>query len=176
MSEENPMTVADLAKQLSAITGQPEDYHARQIRAQTRSGVLEPFARGGSGPTAPALYNKASLCRALILHTLAMVGLEMPALEKVRRVMAGLHVDPRSRKPNVVERVDGIEWSIDRIRAGEPAFLHLEYTAWHDADGKPGLSGVFSDEGVSHQNPISPRLAFIVLPLRELLAPVVAEG
>lgn len=176
MSEENPMTVADLAKQLSAITGQPEEYHARQIRAQTRSGVLEPFARGGSGPTAPALYNKAALCRALILHTLAVIGLEMPALEKVNRAMSTLYVDPRSRKPNTVERVDGIEWAIDRVRAGEPAFLHLEYSVWPICEGDLGPSGFITGDGALHQNPISPRLAFIVMPLGELLAPVISEG
>lgn len=172
MSEENPMTVADLAKRLSAITGQPEAYHARQLRAQTRSGVLEPFARGGSGPTAPALYNKTSLCRALVLHTLAMVGLEMPALDRVRNAMSALSVDARARKPNKVEPVDGIEWAIERIRADEVAFLHLEYTSWPATDGKPGLSGFVSSDNASHQNDLSPRLAFVVLPLHTLFAPV----
>jgi hypothetical protein len=173
MTETNPMTVADIAQQLAAITGQTESYHARQLRAQTRAGVLEPYARGGSGPTAPALYNNASLCRALILYTLTMVGLEMPALEKVIAAMSSLSVDPKSREPNQVERVDGIEWAINRIRTGEAAFLHLEYTAWLSQDGTPRLSGFVSADSNSEQNELSPRLAFIVLPLRELLKPVV---
>ena len=166
------LTVADLAKQLAKITGLSETYHARQLRAQIREGALVSPVRGGSGPTAPALFDNAGVARALILHTLAMTGLEMPLLRQAGRACEV--VNPMTRKAGAVEPSDGIALAIYRLKADPKAkmYLHLSVSEWPGDEGEMSLGGWISDLAEPFDNPTSPSLINISLPLHTILKPV----
>ena len=165
-------TVADLAKQLAQVTALSETYHARQLRAQIREGALVSPVRGGSGPTAPALFDNAGVARAMILHTLAMTGLEMPLLRQAGRACEV--VNPAARKRNTVEPSDGVALAISRLEADPKAkmYLQLSVSEWPGDEGEMSLGGWISDSAEPFDSPVSPSLICISLPLHTILKPV----
>lgn len=169
-----PMSISGLAERLAAVTAEPESYHARQLRAQVREGVLQPYARGGEGATAPALFNESGLCRAMILHTLALLGVQTPILRDASAAMSV--VDPRTRKGGAMESSDGIDLAIGRIRAGQDMFLHLDFHDWPGEDGDLRPSGWVSHLPTPHESKALPPVATIVLPLHRTLKPLLGIG
>lgn len=171
MTNSNPLSVGELAQRLAPITGNSEAFHARQLRAQIREGALKPSLRGGSGPTAPALFDDIGLCRALVLHALASVKQEMDTLKAVATIMET--VDPRARKADVVEP-DGMALAVARIRNGEAMFLHLEFSMWPvEGEEDREVSGWITNDPTPNDSAIMPRRAWIVLPLHHVLKPLV---
>ena len=166
------MSVGDLAEGLAKVTNLSLTYHARQLRAQIREKALVSLVRGGSGLTAPVLFDESGLGRAMILHTLAMMGLEMPLLRQVAR--AGEVVDPTDRKRDTVEPSDGIALAIARMKADPEAkmYLHLSLAEWPGEDGELGLGGYVASTPTPSESPILPPLAMIILPLHSILKPV----
>ena len=166
------LTVGDLAKQLAKVTDLSETYHARQLRAQIREGALVSPVRGGSGLTAPVLFDDAGVARAMILHTLAMMGLEMPLLRQAAR--AGEVVNPSDRKRDSVEPSDGIALAIARMKADPESkmYLHLSLSEWPGEDGDLSFDGYVASTPTPSESPILPPLAMIVLPLHSILKPV----
>lgn len=132
-----------------------------------------PSLRGGSGVTAPALFDETGLCRALVLHALASVKQEMDTLKAVATIMET--VDPRARKGDVVEP-DGMELAVARIRNGEPMFLHLEFSMWpEEGEEDREVSGWLSNDPTPTDSAIMPRRAWIVLSLHTILQPLLAR-
>lgn len=165
------MSVGELAEQLAPITGNSAAFHARQLRAQIREGVLTPSMRGGSGVTAPALFDETGLCRALVLHNLASIGQEMGALKDAATAMG--NVAPTARKGDTTEPSDGIAFAMNRARNGAEVFLHLEFSTW-PATGQEdrSVSGWITDSSLVSDSPIMRRRAWIVIPLHTVLKPL----
>lgn len=174
MSDPTFMSVGDLAARLAKITGNSETYHGRQLRAQTREGALVPSMRGGSGKTAPALFDHTGLCRALVLHVLASrYNQEMPVLKDVPAIMAT--VDPRARKGDTLEPSDGMELAIARVRAGQKMYLHVEFGDWPDPGQEDrAVSGWITESPEVAESPVAETLGWIVLPLHTILKPLLA--
>lgn len=171
MTDLSHLSVGDLAQRLAPITGNSEAFHARQLRAQIRGGALKPSFRGGSGATAPALFDQIGLCRALVLHCLASVKQEMDTLKAVATIMET--VDPRARRADTVEP-DGMALAVYRIRSSEPMFLHLEFSMWPvEGEEDSEVSGWISNDPTPNDSAILPRRAWIVLPLHHVLKPLV---
>ena len=168
------LTVADLAKQLAKVTDLSETYHARQLRAQIREGALVSPVRGGSGLTAPVLFDDAGVARAMILHTLAMMGLEMPLLRQAGRACEV--VNPAARKAGIVEPSDGMALVISRLKADPKAkmYLQLSVSEWPGDEGETSLGGWISDSAEPFESPVSPSLICISLLLHTILKPLVA--
>ena len=166
------MSVGDLADRLAKATNLSKTFHARQLRAQIREGALTSPVRGGSGLTAPTLFDETGLARAMVLHTLAMIGLEMPLLRQASAA-SGV-VDPTSRKGNVVEPQDGMAFTLSRLRADRDAkmYLHLSLSEWPGDDGDLSLGGWVSNSATPAENPVLSPLVMIVLPLHSILKPV----
>lgn len=169
------LSVADLASRLAAITGNSESYHSRQVRAMNKEGALVSPYRGGSHATAPVLYSDTEVGRAIVLHTLSELGLQMPMLKQA--AAASMVVDPTARKGGH-EPADGIELALSRLRADPKTklYLHLSVTKWpeqREADDV-GLGGWVSTSPEVADSNLLPPLATIVLPLHRLLAPLVA--
>lgn len=165
-------SVGDLAEQLASITGLPAPYHARQLRAQIREGVLTSPVRGGSGPTAPVLFDETGVARAVILHILAMTGLEMPLLRQASRACEV--VNPTTRKPGIVEPSDGIALALHRLKADPKAkmYLHLAVSEWPGEEGDMSLGGWVSGSAEPYDSPAAPSLVCISLPLHTILKPL----
>lgn len=168
------LTVGDLAKQLAKITALSETYHARQLRAQIREDALTSPVRGGSGVTAPKLFDESGVARALILHVLAMTGLEMPLLRQAGRACEV--VNPAARKAGIVEPSDGVALAISRLKADPKAkmYLQLSVSEWPGDEGEMSLGGWISDSAEPFDSPVSPSLICISLPLHTILKPLVA--
>src|SRR6266700_2843905 len=166
------LTVAGVADRLAAVTGIPAPVHARQTRGLVRCNALDPRGYAGEGPTAPAVFDEAGVCRAMVLHTLASVGLDFSALAIANRVLRNL--DPAARTPNVVEPADAVEFAIERIRAGEKFYLHLGFPAWPMDKAVSELMGWLSASPTisdTENGPVKYR-AHIVLPLHAILRPL----
>jgi hypothetical protein len=168
------LSVADLAKRMNAVSGAGEPYHARQIRAQIKEGALQGYGRGGSGLTAPTLFDETGLCRAMVLYTLAMIGLEMPLLRQASDAMSV--VAPGTRKGDTTEPSDGMSLAISRIRAGEEVYFHLAFGNWPGDEGDLGVSGWISDRSEPTDLKPMPRIAFVVLPLHTILKPLLGAA
>ena len=166
------MSVGDLADRMAKVTHLSATFHARQLRAQIREGALTSPVRGGSGLTAPTLFDETGLARAMVLHTLAMMGLEMPLLRQASA--ASEVVDPKARKGDVVEPGEGMALTLSRLRANTKAkmYLHLSLSEWPREDGDLSLGGWVSNSATPAENPVAPPLAMIVLPLHSILKPV----
>ena len=167
------LSVGDLAKQLAKITELPESYHARQLRAQIREKALTSPVRGGTGPTAPVLFDETGVSRAVILHVLAMTGLEMPLLRQAGRACEA--VNPASRKAGSVEPSDGIALALRRLKADPKAkmYLHLSISQWPGDEGDMSLGGWVSDNAEPFDSPVAPSLICISVPLHTILKPLV---
>lgn len=171
MTDLSHLSVGDLAQHLAPITGNSEAFHARQLRAQIREGALKPSFRGGSGATAPALFDQIGLCRALVLHCLASVKQEMDTLKAVATIMET--VDPRARRADTVEP-DGMALAVYRIRSGEPMFLHVEFSMWPvEGEEDREMSGWITNDPTPNDSATMPRRAWLVLPLHHVLKPLV---
>ena len=166
------MSVGDLAERLTKVTDLSAAYHARQLRAQIREGALVSPVRGGSGPTAPSLFDEVGLARAMVLHTLAMMGIEMPLLRQAARRSEG--IDIKSRKADVVEPSDGMALAIMRLKADPAAkmYLHLDLSEWPGEKGDLSFGVNVSSTPTPAENAILPPLAMIVLPLHTILKPI----
>src|SRR5712691_1393470 len=95
------ITVGGVADRLAAVTGTPAPVHARQIRGLIRCDALDPRGYAGDGKTAAAVFDEAGVCRAMVLHSLASLGLDFSALAMANRVLRNL--DPAARTPNVAD-------------------------------------------------------------------------
>jgi hypothetical protein len=171
------MTAADVATQLAEITRNSASFHARQLRAMTREGAITTPFRGGRGPTAPVLYSELEVARALVLHTLSTLDVQMPML--VQAAKASMVVDPTARAPGKVEPSDGLALAIARLRADPTCkiFLHLHITDWPgegDDEGDFGFTGWVSTSAEVVDGGMLPPILSIVLPLHRLLKPLVA--
>ena len=166
------LSVGDLADRLARATHLSQTFHARQLRAQIREGALTSPVRGGSGLTAPTLFDETGLARAMVLHTLAMMGLEMPLLRQASAASEG--VDPTARQGDVAEPVEGMALTLSRLRAdtNTKMYLHLSLSEWPGEEGEVSLGGWVSNSATPAENPVSPPLAMIVLPLHSILKPV----
>ena len=165
------LTVADLAKRLSKVTGLGEPYHARQMRAQIREGALASPIRGGSGPTAPVLFDETGVARAMILHTLAMIGLEMPLL---RQAAKASEVLAPWLKKNGFAPSEGVARALWAISSQKDAkmYLHLSVGQWPGDEGEISIGGWVSDQVEPYNVPVAPSLIDISLPLHTVLKPL----
>lgn len=179
------MSVADVAARLAGVTRNSAVFHARQVRAMVKEGaIVSPF-RGGQHATAPQLFSEVELGRALVLHTLASLDIQMPLLKQA--AAASMNVDPTARKGGVTEPTDGIALTLARLRTDPSAkmFLHLNFTAWPADTAEEDDEGTEEDSDLGFSGWVSPSAevsdggflkphAVIVLPLHRLLAPLVA--
>lgn len=170
MTPVHDMSVGDLAELMAKVTNLSPSYHARQLRAQIREAALVSPVRGGRGLTAPVLFDDAGLARAMVLHVLAKMGLEMPLLRQAAACSA--NVDSETRKVNVAEPSDGIELAIARLRSDPEAKVYLHLSLKEDEEGNLVLGGYVASTSTPSENVILPPLAMMVLPLHAILKPV----
>jgi hypothetical protein len=174
------ITVAGVADRLASVTGKPASFHARQLRGFIHSNALVPRAYAGEGRTAAAVFDETAICRAMILYTLASLGLDFSFLEITNRVTLELtsritrNLDPKARISNTVEPTDAVEFAIERIRAGQHFYLYLGFPTEPLGDALGGLMGwVTPDRRIpdNENSPVKYR-AHIVLPLHTILRPL----
>ena len=110
----------------------------------------------------------------MVLHTLAMMGLEMPILRWA--ALATELADQQIRKVGVVEPSDGMALAIFRMKVDPAAnmYLHLDLSAWPGEAGDLSLGGRITSNPTPSENSIlPPPLAMIILPLHTILKALV---
>src|SRR5689334_3987433 len=112
MTDKLMPTVAGIGTRLAAATGKSPAFHTRQTREFLRIKALVPTAYAGEGRTAAAVFDEAGVCRAMILYTLASLGLDFSLLEVTNRIRlasgATHNLDPRARNRNKAEPSDAV--------------------------------------------------------------------
>lgn len=177
LAPNRPRTVSDVAKLVAEQTGAAEASIARLLRDVIARKVVLPATYGGTGPTAPALFDEAATCRAVLLMELDRLGLSTDSLIEAASKCLN---NERGRDgdgygpTDTPGRADRLATIIPKLRAAETWYFHLYLIPEYFGRAGNVLGGTFS-ESTDGQTP-HPFAITITLPLLPILGPIVQQA
>ena len=167
-------SVKGVAERISRHLECPDEPVQRLLRALIASKAIMPTTIGGSGPTAPALFNEADLTRAALLVALDRLGLSHDSLALVAKRMnncEGLNDDGLGESPaGRPERLDKI---LAEVNGGDSWYLHVFFVPEFYGKSSNVLGAKFSsrsDAGAPHPYAIA-----ITIPLSAYVPPFATD-